>query len=45
VTSFDLDEFKRVKFYAVKCPKCKITAMVKAGDKMCPICASTLPKP
>lgn len=45
MTSFDPDEIKRVKLHAVKCSECKIAAMVKPGDEMCPVCGSALPKP
>jgi len=45
VISQDPPEIKRVKVHPVKCPKCKVTVMVKASDKVCPVCGSELPKP
>ena len=45
MTNLDPDEIKRVKLHSVKCPKCKLTVMVKLDDKVCPVCGSTLPKP
>jgi rRNA maturation endonuclease Nob1 len=38
MTSLDPAEIKRVKLHPVKCPKCKLTAMVKLDDKVCPVC-------
>jgi hypothetical protein len=29
MTSFDPDDIKRVKLHSVKCPKCKLTVIVK----------------
>ncbi len=45
MTSLDPDDIKRVKLHTVKCPKCKLTVMVKPDDKVCPVCGSSLPKP
>ena len=45
MTSLDPDEIKRVKLQAVKCPKCKLTPMVKPTEKVCPVCGSALLKP
>jgi rRNA maturation endonuclease Nob1 len=45
MTSLDPDEIKRVKLHAVKCPKCKADLMIKATEKVCPVCGSELPKP
>jgi rRNA maturation endonuclease Nob1 len=45
MTSLDPDEIKRVKLHPVKCPKCKLTVMVKPTEKMCPVCGGSLPKP
>jgi len=41
----DPREIKRVKVYPVKCPKCKLTAVVKATVKVCPVCGGPLPSP
>ncbi len=38
-------EIERAKLHPVKCSKCKLTVMVKLGDKVCPVCGSSLPKP
>jgi rRNA maturation endonuclease Nob1 len=43
MTSLDPDEIKRVKLHPVKCPKCKLTVMVKPTEKVCPVCGSSLP--
>ena len=39
------DEIKRVKVHPVKCPKCKLTPMVKLDDKVCSVCGGPLPTP
>jgi rRNA maturation endonuclease Nob1 len=44
-SSLDPREIKRVKVYPVKCPKCKLTAVVKATVKVCPVCGGPLPSP
>jgi len=45
MTSLDPDEIKRVKVHPVKCPKCKLTVMVKPSEKKCPKCKYTLNRP
>jgi rRNA maturation endonuclease Nob1 len=40
----DPREIKRVKVYPVKCPKCELTPVVRAVDKVCPVCGDSLPK-
>jgi rRNA maturation endonuclease Nob1 len=45
MTSFDPNEIKRIKGHPVKCPRCKLTVLVKPGDEVCPVCGSKLPKP
>ena len=44
MTSLDPAEIERVKLHAVKCPKCKLTPMVKPTEKVCPVCGGSLPK-
>jgi rRNA maturation endonuclease Nob1 len=44
MTSLDPDDIKRVKVHAVKCPKCKLTPMVKPDEKVCPVCGGFLLK-
>ena len=42
MTSLDPDEIKRVKLHTVKCPKCKADLMIKATEKVCPVCGGLL---
>jgi len=44
VTSLDPTEIQRVKVHPVKCPRCKLTAMVKPSEKVCPVCGQQLQK-
>jgi len=45
MTSQDPDKIKGVKVHPVKCPRCKLTVMVKASEKVCPVCGSSLLRP
>lgn len=45
MTSLDPVEIKRVKLHPVKCPKCKLTVMVKPSEKKCPKCKYLLNRP
>jgi len=39
------EEVKRIKLYAVQCPKCRTNLMIRPTEKVCPVCVSKLPKP
>jgi rRNA maturation endonuclease Nob1 len=41
--TLELDEIKRVKLHAVKCPKCKANLMIRPTEKVCPVCGTALP--
>jgi len=45
MTSLDPKEIKRVKVHPVKCPRCKLTVMVRPEDEVCPVCESSLTIP
>ena len=45
MTSLDPDEIKRVKLHPVKCAKCKANLLIRATEKVCPVCGGSLPKP
>ena len=45
VTSLEPEEIKRVKVQPVKRPRCKLTVMVNTGEKVCPVCGSSLDEP
>jgi len=44
MASLDPTEIKRVKVHPVKCPRCKVTVVIKPDDKVFSVCGGSLPK-
>jgi predicted RNA-binding Zn-ribbon protein involved in translation (DUF1610 family) len=45
MTGLEAVEIERAKLNPVKCSKCKVSLMVRATEKVCPVCGDLLPTP